>query len=148
MTAQRIVSPVRLVAGRRFAGRSSQLQHLTCRSLYSSPRALRTSQPVYSPLRSFSTSMTNAHAVPASSSTVKASPTNVTPTERYQALVDSGVLRDDDHQRNIIKVLQNLHDELATYKQAPVPDPEEALKPKAKGLVSLTCCRRLRKSLA
>ncbi|KAN0066545.1 ATPase [Thecaphora frezii] len=61
---------------------------------------------------------------------------SVDPTQRYQSLVDSGVLRDDDHQRSIVKVLQQLHDELKAYQQAPVPDPEEAVTPKPRGLLS------------
>lgn len=58
-----------------------------------------------------------------------------TPIERYDELVKSGVLRDDAHQRNIIKILQSLHDQLKTYKQADVPDPEEHLQA-SKGLLS------------
>lgn len=37
------------------------------------------------------------------------------------------MLRDDTHQRGIIKVLQSLHDQLKSYKQPDVPDPEEHL---------------------
>lgn len=58
-----------------------------------------------------------------------------TPIQRYDQLVQTGVLRDDAHQRKIIKVLQSLHDELKTYKQADVPDPEEHLEA-SKGLFS------------
>lgn len=58
-----------------------------------------------------------------------------TPVERYDELVQSGVLRDDAHQRSIIKVLQSLHDQLKTYKQGDVPDPEEHLQA-SKGLLS------------
>ena len=50
-----------------------------------------------------------------------------TPIERYDELVRSGLLRDDAHQRNIIKVLQSLHDRLKSYQQPQVPDPEEHL---------------------
>lgn len=58
-----------------------------------------------------------------------------TPVDRYNELVKSRVLRDDQHQRNIVKVLQSLHDQLKTYKQAQVPDPEEHLRA-SKGLLS------------
>lgn len=58
-----------------------------------------------------------------------------TPTERYEELVASGVLRDDAHQRTIVKTLQSLHDRLTTYKQAEVPDPEAHLQA-SKGLFS------------
>lgn len=39
----------------------------------------------------------------------------LTPLEQYKKLVDSGVLRADDHQTRIIQKLQRLHDDLATY---------------------------------
>ncbi|KAI3481495.1 hypothetical protein L1887_56042 [Cichorium endivia] len=58
-----------------------------------------------------------------------------TPVERYEELVQSGVLRSDDHQRGIIKVLQSLHDQLRTYKQPDVPDPEAHLQA-SKGFLS------------
>lgn len=59
----------------------------------------------------------------------------VTPTERYGELIDSGILRPDDHQRTLIKVLQTMHDELKFYKQRPVPDPEAHLQPQT-GILS------------
>ena len=39
----------------------------------------------------------------------------LTPLEQYKKLVDSGVLRADEHQTRIIQKLQRLHDDLATY---------------------------------
>ncbi|GAC93980.1 potential mitochondrial ATPase [Pseudozyma hubeiensis SY62] len=79
--------------------------------------------------RSFSSSTSSLSAAKAGKS--KAS----TPIQRYDQLVQDGVLRDDTHQRNIIKVLQSLHDKLKTYKQGDVPDPEEHLQA-SKGLLS------------
>ncbi|QRV72886.1 ATPase [Ceratobasidium sp. AG-Ba] len=42
---------------------------------------------------------------------------SVTPTERYNHLVSSGILRDDPHQQGIIARLQHLHDELRSFSQ-------------------------------
>ncbi|SPO34955.1 related to AFG1 - ATPase family gene [Pseudozyma flocculosa] len=91
----------------------------------------RSTTLVPSPHRPLSTSSRSRSAA---TSTAKAPRDD--PTTRYQALVDSGVLRDDAHQRSIVEVLQGLHDELRTYKQGPVPDPDEAIKPKSRGLLS------------
>lgn len=44
---------------------------------------------------------------------------HVTPTERYNHLVSTGILRDDPHQLGIIARLQHLHDELRSF--SPVP---------------------------
>lgn len=38
-----------------------------------------------------------------------------TPTTKYDEMVQAKTLRDDQHQRSIIKILQNLHDQLASY---------------------------------
>ncbi|KAH9833706.1 AFG1-like ATPase-domain-containing protein [Rhodofomes roseus] len=43
------------------------------------------------------------------------------PLARYHKLVDSGVLRYDEHQERIIGKLQKLHDEVANYHPPPVP---------------------------
>ncbi|KAG8686802.1 hypothetical protein FRC09_013919, partial [Ceratobasidium sp. 395] len=42
---------------------------------------------------------------------------HVTPTERYNHLVSTGILRDDPHQLGIIARLQQLHDELRSFSQ-------------------------------
>ena len=39
----------------------------------------------------------------------------MTPLRHYQKLIDSGVLRGDDHQTRIIQGLQDLHDQLVDY---------------------------------
>ncbi|KAK0562172.1 ATPase [Tilletia horrida] len=41
------------------------------------------------------------------------------PTSKYELMVKQGLIRDDPHQRSIVKILQSLHDELKTYKQDP-----------------------------
>ncbi len=52
------------------------------------------------------------------------------PMAEYNARVESGRLRDDDHQRGIIQSLQHLHDELVHYKAPSVVHPSiEALLP-------------------
>lgn len=43
------------------------------------------------------------------------------PLSRYHKLVESGVLRYDQHQERIIGKLQKLHDEIAHYHPAPIP---------------------------
>ncbi|KAF3043680.1 Palmitoyltransferase zdhhc13 [Didymella heteroderae] len=59
------------------------------------------------------------------------------PIAEYDARVDSGRLRDDEHQRNIIKNLQDLHDMLADYTQPPVQQPTiESLQPPKKSFFS------------
>lgn len=44
----------------------------------------------------------------------------VTPTSRYNELIENGTLRKDRHQRSIVAKLQTLHDHLRTYEQ-PLP---------------------------
>ncbi|KIY73982.1 AFG1-like ATPase [Cylindrobasidium torrendii FP15055 ss-10] len=46
----------------------------------------------------------------------------LTPIQRYERLIYSGVLHGDDHQTRIIQKLQDLHDKLLTYTPPPVPD--------------------------
>lgn len=43
------------------------------------------------------------------------------PTSRYESLVRNGVLRDDEHQRGVVGLLQGLHDQLKGYTPADVP---------------------------
>ena len=43
------------------------------------------------------------------------------PLSRYHKLVESGVLRYDQHQERIIGKLQKLHEEIAHYHPAPIP---------------------------
>lgn len=47
----------------------------------------------------------------------------VSPLEYYHGLINTGVLRGDDHQTRIIQKLQDLHDKLTTYTPPSVPDP-------------------------
>ncbi|WYZ46364.1 hypothetical protein EsH8_IX_000589 [Colletotrichum jinshuiense] len=52
------------------------------------------------------------------------------PIQEYDRRVDSGVLRNDEHQRGIIQSLQHLHDELVNYHAPEVVHPTlESLKP-------------------
>ncbi|EIW82273.1 AFG1-like ATPase [Coniophora puteana RWD-64-598 SS2] len=45
------------------------------------------------------------------------------PLQHYTKLVESGVLRGDDHQVRIIGKLQHFHEQLMTYKPPPIPEP-------------------------
>jgi len=59
------------------------------------------------------------------------------PMAEYDARVESGRLRDDEHQRNIIRNLQDLHDMLQSYEQPPVQQPTiESLQPPKKSFFS------------
>jgi predicted ATPase len=59
------------------------------------------------------------------------------PMAEYDARVESGRLRDDEHQRNIIKNLQDLHDMLTLYTQPPVQQPTiDSLQPPKKSFFS------------
>lgn len=59
------------------------------------------------------------------------------PMDEYDARVDSGRLRDDEHQRGIIKNLEDLHIMLAGYTQPPVQQPTiESLQPPKKSFFS------------
>lgn len=55
----------------------------------------------------------------------------LTPLFRYQELLETGVLRGDEHQTRIIQKLEGLHNKLVTYTPPKVPDP-----PKPSGLLS------------
>lgn len=48
----------------------------------------------------------------------------LTPTTLYEERVRKGILREDAHQRNIVKVLQKMWDELAAYHPPDVPEPK------------------------
>lgn len=69
------------------------------------PRTVRTSPIVR---RSYH-STARLSSSPSSSSPARG------PTARYNELVGSKVLKDDDHQRSIVAILQNLHNELVSY---------------------------------
>jgi hypothetical protein len=43
------------------------------------------------------------------------------PNSRYESSVRNGVLRDDDHQREVVGLLQGLHDRLKDYTPEDVP---------------------------
>ncbi|CRK17761.1 hypothetical protein BN1708_003040 [Verticillium longisporum] len=76
------------------------------------------------------------HVVRRLASTVAAASTknvrnhNRGPLQEYDHRVETGALRNDEHQRGIIESLQHLHDELANYSAPPVEHPDlESLKP-------------------
>ncbi|KAH8593514.1 mitochondrial ATPase [Bisporella sp. PMI_857] len=57
-------------------------------------------------------------------------PDDLGPMKEYDNRVDSGRLRDDEHQRGIIQSLQHLHDELRNYHAPPIVHPSlDSLKP-------------------
>ncbi|TKX23501.1 putative AFG1-like ATPase-1 [Elsinoe australis] len=59
------------------------------------------------------------------------------PLEEYDVRVEAGRLRNDEHQRNLISALQDLHVMLASYQPPEVNEPTiESLKPPKKGLFS------------
>lgn len=47
-----------------------------------------------------------------------------TPRSQYQKLIESGALRRDDYQEQIIDKLQALHEQLENYERAPTPETE------------------------
>lgn len=61
-------------------------------------------------------------------------PELVTPLNRYKELIQTGVLRGDDHQTRIIQKLQDLHDRLANYDPPHIPDPSQS-----NSLVCISC---------
>lgn len=66
--------------------------------------------------RHFTSSYTLLEEAPSSSDAI-------TPTKRYSHLVESGVLREDAHQRDIVEhKLERLHNDLKTYKQNIQPE--------------------------
>ncbi|VUC23161.1 unnamed protein product, partial [Clonostachys rosea] len=59
------------------------------------------------------------------------------PLQEYDRRVETGALRNDEHQRGIIENLQHLHDELRNYHATPVQRPSiEQLKPAKKSVFS------------
>lgn len=61
-----------------------------------------------------------------------------TPLEEYDARVESGRLRDDEHQRGIIQDLEDLNTMLAAYSQPPVQPPSvSSLQPQKRSIFSL-----------
>ncbi|PWN46930.1 AFG1-like ATPase, partial [Violaceomyces palustris] len=57
-----------------------------------------------------------------------AKPSTSSPVERYDSLLEHGILRDDQHQRSIVSILQQLHETLKTYEQPEVPRPDDVIK--------------------
>lgn len=51
----------------------------------------------------------------------------LTPLRQYQKLIDTGVLRGDDHQTRIIQKLQDLHDNLLHYNPPHIPRPSQSI---------------------
>ncbi|PPQ78115.1 hypothetical protein CVT24_006416 [Panaeolus cyanescens] len=70
--------------------------------------------------------LTNRVTQGPSSSAEPISLENPTPLRQYMKMIDSGVLRGDDHQTRIIQKLQDLHDKLIDYHQPPVPEESQA----------------------
>ncbi|ROT40541.1 AFG1-like ATPase [Sodiomyces alkalinus F11] len=63
---------------------------------------------------------------------------NLGPLQEYDRRVNTGLLKNDEHQRGIIQSLQRLHDDLAKYRAPPVQHPTvESLKPAKSILGSL-----------
>ncbi|SPO19694.1 related to AFG1 - ATPase family gene [Ustilago trichophora] len=127
-----LILPARHIGGRRLALARPFIPRQMARRPHSS---IASSSP--SSLKpSFTLARRHISGSASSSSAAKSGKTKAsTPTERYEELVATGVLRDDAHQRTIVKTLQGLHDRLKGYKQSEVPDPEEHLQA-SKGLFS------------
>jgi len=53
--------------------------------------------------------------------------TEETPTVAYERMVAAGELKSDDFQRGIVRLLDHMYEQLKTYKQPAVPEPEEGL---------------------
>ena len=51
---------------------------------------------------------------------------SISPIKRYDELVEKGLLNEDSHQRKVVQQLEELHNELKTYKQNLQPEPETA----------------------
>ncbi|CAO1634425.1 unnamed protein product [Parajaminaea phylloscopi] len=73
---------------------------------------------------------------PAASYSTAAKQPSSGPTARYNELVEKGTLRDDEHQRSIIAILQALYDELVTYDHTKPSHPLGQKKEAARGLFS------------
>ncbi|KAF2748693.1 hypothetical protein M011DRAFT_399788 [Sporormia fimetaria CBS 119925] len=70
------------------------------------------------------------------------------PLAEYDARVDSGRLRDDEHQREIIQNLEDLHKMLTRYEQPPVQQPTiESLQPRKRNFFSLFASKPERTSI-
>jgi hypothetical protein len=66
------------------------------------------------------------------------------PTARYDELVSTKVLRDDDHQRSIITLLQSLHDELKHYEPPNARAPLGHKHEESRGFVSVKLLEQIR----
>lgn len=70
------------------------------------------------------------------------------PLAEYDARVNAGRLRDDEHQRGIIQDLEDLHDMLTQYQQSPVQQPTiESLQPQKQTFFSLFSSKPTRSAL-
>ncbi|KAF2019413.1 hypothetical protein BU24DRAFT_386296 [Aaosphaeria arxii CBS 175.79] len=70
------------------------------------------------------------------------------PLAEYDARVQSGRLRDDEHQRGIIQNLEDLHEMLCSYEQPPVVQPTiESLQPQKQTFFSLFSSKPERSAL-
>ncbi|KAK4099280.1 hypothetical protein N658DRAFT_498654 [Parathielavia hyrcaniae] len=78
----------------------------------------------------FAPGQTRRATVAAAETVENANPGDIGPIQEYDRRVDSGVLRNDEHQRGIVQSLQHLHEELWHYDAPPVIQPTlESLKP-------------------
>lgn len=84
----------------------------------SQPVILPTSTAV--PIRATTTARNNPTASEQSHSEY-GNNSNTSPLERYQAMVDEGILRKDDHQTRIIEKLQHLYEDVLSYTAPPIP---------------------------
>ncbi|CDZ98687.1 Predicted ATPase [Phaffia rhodozyma] len=84
--------------------------HRPYRAFSSSPHTLF-ARPSFHP-----TDLDTAEPLPAQKPIVNS------PLGKYISLVDSGLLINDDHQRKIVRKLQNLHDRLESYYPKDIPD--------------------------
>lgn len=93
-------------ARRRISKWQQQEQRIRCRTIHATP--------AQDPLKPV------ASSAPETTSNSQAKPG---PAAVYEERVESGLLRRDDHQLQILEDLQSLYDAVLTYEPPPVPDP-------------------------
>lgn len=114
--ATRIVAPCRGCLQAAW-GSARRLSSQTPRgSLGVSARPIGPIAPPQTQLRTLAT-LANTPVVPTASSVTGG------PTRGYDEQVTTGMIQNDDHQRSIVALLQNMYDDLERYAPLPVPDP-------------------------
>ncbi|RNJ55855.1 hypothetical protein D7B24_007947 [Verticillium nonalfalfae] len=128
----RLNAPGRIVLPRQGRGRTLCTTCL-CRPSHTSEARATTSQGhVAAPRLHPAPRSSREHVVKRWASTVAAANTknvrnhNRGPLQEYDHRVETGALRNDEHQRGIIESLQHLHDELANYAAPAVEHPDLA----------------------